>query len=178
MHVHNIADAIEMDVPDMLNDHRARDRPVRVTKQEFQQRVFLQFEIDNLAGAVHFMRGRIQFQVGQFQSGALLFAAAQQGADTSGELGESERLGEVVVGAGVKPGDLVWSDGGFRLHCHAMAVCDRCKPDFDRHVLRHRRAPHSSGHRRIQSCKDNRGPRVCGVHGPHRRISAARRIRT
>jgi hypothetical protein len=36
VHVHNIAHRIEVDVPDMLDDHRSRHRAPRVSQQKFQ----------------------------------------------------------------------------------------------------------------------------------------------
>src|SRR5215468_9253207 len=47
MDIHDVADAVEVNVPDMLSNHCSGDGPVRMRHQEFEKCVFLQLKIDD-----------------------------------------------------------------------------------------------------------------------------------
>src|SRR2546427_702935 len=108
MHVDNVADAVEVDIPNMLDNHRPRDRTMRVTEKKFQQSVFLELEIDGLTRPAHLTSGRIHFEISNLKPRVLLGAAPEQSADPCGEFRERERLDQVVVGAGIESRDFVF----------------------------------------------------------------------
>src|SRR4051812_1652285 len=51
MDIDNVTDAVEMNVPDVLHNHRPGHRPMGIAKQEFEEGIFFELEIDGLTGS-------------------------------------------------------------------------------------------------------------------------------
>ena len=105
VHLDDVADAVEMDVPDVLDDQRPGHRSVAVAHQEFEQRVFLGPEVDSAAAPRHSPPYDVHLEIRHVQPGFARLAAAKQGTKARRELRERERLDHVVVGAAVEACD-------------------------------------------------------------------------
>ena len=76
--------------------------------EEFEQSIFARRQMDGLASAADGAGGSVDFQVVAAQDRVfLLVSAANEGADAGDQLGELERLGQVVIRAGIEAGNLV-----------------------------------------------------------------------
>ena len=101
-------DGARLDI-DVLAPHRveqllAREDAAGMLHEMAQQAELGRAEMDRLAGARHAMRHQVHHDVGVAQRlvGQRRPDAAQHGADARDQLGRRERLGDVVVGAGVE----------------------------------------------------------------------------
>src|SRR5213592_5111903 len=92
MYIDDITDAVEMDVPYMFNDHRARHGAMRITEKKLEKRVLLHLEVNDLPGTPYLTRCRIQFQIGDPEPRSFLGAPPEQSADPGGKLSESKWL--------------------------------------------------------------------------------------
>ncbi len=119
-HVEGIVGDVERVAPHPLGDDGARDDGVGVTEEEFEQGVLLRPEVeehrapdpvecDAVARGVERERACPENGVAGGEG-----RPAAEGAEPGEELFEGERLGEVVVGPGVEPGDAVFevAEGG------------------------------------------------------------------
>ena len=102
-------DGARLDI-DVLAPHRvqkllAREDAAGMLHEMAQQAEFGGPEMDRLGGARHAMRHQVHDDVGVGQRlvGQRRPDAAQHGADARHQLGGRERLGDIVVGAGVEP---------------------------------------------------------------------------
>src|SRR4051812_44357675 len=102
VHVHHIAHSIEVNVPDMLDDHGASHGAVRVAHQKFQKRKLFRLEVDLAAGTTNLARGGVHFEIGDSQARVFLLAASHQSSQTGHEFGECEGLGQIIVRATVQ----------------------------------------------------------------------------
>src|SRR6516165_7956380 len=59
----DVADAVEVDVPHVLDDERLGHGTIAVPDEELEQRVFLRLEIDRLSGAADDAAQGIHFEV-------------------------------------------------------------------------------------------------------------------
>jgi len=50
--IHDVGDGVAVDAPDFLDDGRTGDGSARISKKEFEQRIFLGAQFDGLAGAI------------------------------------------------------------------------------------------------------------------------------
>ena len=80
MDIDDIADAVEMNIPDVFHDHGSRNRPMRMTEEEFEERILLQLEVDGLSGSPNLPRGSVHFKIRQPNPRIFLCAAPQQSA--------------------------------------------------------------------------------------------------
>ena len=79
-----------------------------VAHQQLQQGIFLGGQIDRLACPSDGSRGRVESQVSHGQDGRPLpRPSTQQSAQAGQQLAEGERLGQIVIGAGIQPPDPV-----------------------------------------------------------------------
>jgi hypothetical protein len=116
----------------MLEDARAGQHLAGMAEEQLQQRELLGRQVQLDLGAPGAPPRRVQPQVADLQHGrALDPAAAHQGAHPRGQLGEAERLDEIVVGAGVQPHDTVVDrvPGGQQEHRRPAAL--RAQPPGD-----------------------------------------------
>src|SRR5262245_24780890 len=105
MHLDDVADAVEVDVPYVFDDKRTRQWAVGVAHQELEQRVLFWLELDKGAGAADQAADGVHFQVGDAQHALARSPAPEQRSQSCRQLGQGERLGHIVVGAGIEPGN-------------------------------------------------------------------------
>src|SRR5580692_9600083 len=96
-----------MNVPDVLEQHRARDHLTSVAHQVFEQAVFPWLQLDQLPATPHRPRKYIDFEIEQVQPGLGRGRArsSPQRGDPRDELGESEWLHQIIVATSVEPQD-------------------------------------------------------------------------
>ena len=107
MDLDDVADAVEVNVPDVLDDERARDRAIAVAHQELEQRVLLRLEIDPAPCPRDDPSDGVHLEIRESQPRLARTAAAQQRAKPRRELGQRERLGHVVIRAAIQPADTI-----------------------------------------------------------------------
>src|SRR5579884_812114 len=110
--VEDVAAGLRAFGPDAIGELGAREDAVGVAGEVFEQGEFTGGKRDASPGARDFVAGYVHDEVAGADLAGLgarleLPAAADEGAQAGEQLLEGERLGEVVVGAGVEAGDLV-----------------------------------------------------------------------
>src|SRR2546422_9835711 len=95
-----------MNIPDVLDDHCASYRAVRVAEKKFEQRIFLELQIDELSCAPYLSHCGIHFEVGKAKAAIFLRTAPEQGTDSRRELRDGKRLDQVVISPGIETCDL------------------------------------------------------------------------
>src|SRR5438105_4531063 len=108
MDVDDVAHAVEVNIPHVFHDHRASDGAVGIAKKEFEKRVLLHLQIYDVPATPDLPCSGVHFEVGEAKPRVFLSAAPQEGADARREFGEGERLDEIVIGSGIKAGDLIF----------------------------------------------------------------------
>src|ERR1700754_3631396 len=79
VYVDHVGARVEMETPDMLEDHRARQYLAGMAHEEFKQAILGGLQRQLLAAAVRRMGNKVQFQVSHAQHAARLrLAPAQQ----------------------------------------------------------------------------------------------------
>src|SRR5437660_2068482 len=108
-HVDDVRLRIEVVLPHVREDHRLRDDTAGVAHQVFEERELARADVDDLAGARHAPRQQIEDQVRDGQRRRLRRAgsAAHERLHAREQLGERERLGEVIVAAGLQAADAI-----------------------------------------------------------------------
>ena len=103
-HVDDVGLRVEVVFPDVRQDHRLRDDLAGVAHQVLEQRELARPQIDRLAAARHAARQQVEHQIVDRQRRRLGRArgAAHQRLHAGQQLGERERLGQVVVAAGLQ----------------------------------------------------------------------------
>src|SRR5215831_17468166 len=90
----NVRPRVEMNVPDVLEQHRAGDDLASVPHQVFEQSEFPWLQLDQLPATPHRARQKIELQIKDVQSGLCrgrMRSSTQRG-DPRDELGKSKRL--------------------------------------------------------------------------------------
>jgi hypothetical protein len=109
-HIHDVAIAVEVHVPDLLGDERARQDLARVSGEQREQPEFFRGEVDAPAAPQHPMAHEIDLQVRDahrlHRAG---LPAAQEGAHAGEHLGEGEKLDQIVVCAQIQALDAVFA---------------------------------------------------------------------
>src|SRR5687767_6511222 len=67
VHVDDVGLAVEIHVPHLLGDQRARQDFAGVSRQQTQQREFLGCQIQSLAGAMRFVLAEVDHQIADYQ---------------------------------------------------------------------------------------------------------------
>ena len=100
---------IEVKLPYVLEQHRAGYDLSRMTRQIFEETKFAWLEIDDMAVSGNRPRHQIDLQVGvlQYRLDERSPRATAQGIHPCNELREGEWLGEIVISAGVEPGNAI-----------------------------------------------------------------------
>src|SRR5665213_4233781 len=65
--INNIGQPFETLVPDMFNDHGAREHPSRAGGEIFEERIFLRGQVDSFPGPFDLLREPVQFEVAHAQ---------------------------------------------------------------------------------------------------------------
>jgi D-alanyl-D-alanine carboxypeptidase/D-alanyl-D-alanine-endopeptidase (penicillin-binding protein 4) len=141
----------EVVAPDAVEDHLARQHLTGVVHEQLEQQELGARQLDPPRAAVDLVGARVELEVREAQDLAVLLppGAAQQGAQPREQLLERERLGQVVVGAGLEPGDAVGHPVARRQHQHRRAVARVAHPPAHlepvelrhEHVEQHRVGP-------------------------------------
>ena len=117
----------EVEAPDLLEDEGALQHPARPAQEQLEQGELGAGQLHQPLAAAYLAGGEVHAQVGEGQVlvgvAGLGGDAAQQRAQPGEQLLEGERLGQVVVGAGVEPLDPVADGvaGGEHQDRHAVA---------------------------------------------------------
>jgi hypothetical protein len=109
MDVDEVCARIEMIMPDLLEEHGSSDNLVMVPHEMLEQAQLprLQFEVSR--SAARFARQKIHFQIAYSQEGhSRVGRATQERINTRVELGESKRLGQIVVAASAQAAHTVF----------------------------------------------------------------------
>src|SRR5665213_1596700 len=106
VHIDEIGLRIELQIPHPFEQHGARHHLVCVAHQELQQLELAGGALDFLAGAHHRAAEQVHLQIRHPQPclGHILFggAAPKQRFDPGQQLREGERLGEIIIAAGLE----------------------------------------------------------------------------
>ena len=131
-------------VPDLLDRTLARDRPARLAQQQLEQRRLAAGQLDRSARRAWpcALRGRGEIGVGEQRPRRR--AAAGQRPDPRDQLLHRERLDQVVVGAGLEPGDAVGHGIARGQHQDRRRQPLAAQPAADREAVepRHRHVEH------------------------------------
>src|SRR3954453_16791115 len=108
-HIDDIGLRIETVIKYVFEDHVLCAGPIWVAHQVFEQCEFARLQVDLQAAAPHLAREQIHGQIAYRQSGWFrgLGGAANERLDASQQLREGERLGKIVISAGLKPAHAV-----------------------------------------------------------------------
>src|SRR5579872_1244591 len=107
--VDDVGGRVEIQVPDVLQQHRAWHHLALVAHQIFQHLEFARQQFDLFAGAVGGAGHEIEFEVADAQHGFLHHggAAPRQRFDARQQFGEHERLDQIIVAAAAQPAHAV-----------------------------------------------------------------------
>src|SRR5262245_32070983 len=108
VNVDEVREVVVLLLPHVLAELGAGDQTADVAHQVFEDRVLLRGQLDRLLTAAHPMPDRVELKVGHLEDlWARALRAAQERAPAREELGEGERLRQVVVRAGVETGHAI-----------------------------------------------------------------------
>src|SRR5262245_44920845 len=108
--IHDVRPAVELHVPDVLDDQDPRENAILVAHEVFQKLEFFVGQLDVALPAFHLPGETIDSQIVDLQHRAPLALGPRpphESPDARQELGERERLGQIVVGAEVQAPDAV-----------------------------------------------------------------------
>src|SRR3954471_10197468 len=97
----------EVEVPDMLRDHRFGDDPTGIAHQILEDGKLFGGESDWRSRDGNLPRGGIEYEVAEREHGRRPRPAAEERPDARQQLGKGEGLDEVILGAQVKPRDAI-----------------------------------------------------------------------
>src|SRR5436190_15594794 len=106
-YIHDVGLRIEVIGPHMRQDHRLRDDPAGIPHQILEQRELARTQVEHGAAAGYAARQEIEHQVVHGEGGRLRCprGTSYQRLDARQELGEGERLGQIIVAAGLEAAD-------------------------------------------------------------------------
>src|SRR5262249_50753036 len=108
IYVDNVGCAIEALVPNVLDDHGARENTPRIRHQVFQKAIFLTRQLNPFPATSDLLGQPVKFNVSNPQHGLLPSrASAQQSLDSDQQFGKRKRLGQVIVCACFEMGGFV-----------------------------------------------------------------------
>src|SRR5215472_14410373 len=101
--IDDVRKCVKVLVPHMLGDHRSGEDAARVSHQIFEQRIFLESQVDPLPSPNYFTGRRIEDQIIDLEyAKALGGSSAKKGSNPRQQLIDGEWFGEIVVGSGVE----------------------------------------------------------------------------
>jgi hypothetical protein len=169
VHVERIGARAEVVAPDALEDDRARQHLPGIPQEQLEQRELGARELDRRVAAPDLARSEVELEVGEPQSRVrgLVVArrAPEQRAQPSEELRQGERLGEIVVRAGIEAGDTAVHLRARREHQHGHRVGAGAQPAADLEAV-------DPGHQHIQ---DDR-VRSRRAHSTQRHLAVLREL--
>src|SRR5262245_8339329 len=103
--VDDVGGGIEVQVPDMLQQHRARNHLVLIAHQVLENLKLARKQLDRPSGTARRPRHEIEFEVAHAQHGFLDhgLAAPRERFDTGHQFHKGKRLDQIVVAAGPQP---------------------------------------------------------------------------
>ena len=104
MHIDDITDAVEVNIPYVFNNHGAGYCAMRIAEKKLEKSILLHLQIDGLPGAPHLTGCRIHLEIGDPQPRGFLGAPPEQSTYARGKLGESKWFDQIVIGACIEPG--------------------------------------------------------------------------
>src|SRR5579859_2912537 len=109
MHVHHVGLRVEMVVPDILQQHGARDYLIRVPHEVLEQLEFARLQRNLAVSARDLARQRIHMQVADNERRFVIDAlrAPVQGIDAREQLAEGEGFGQIVISAAAQSPDSI-----------------------------------------------------------------------
>ena len=131
MHVDDVGLGIEMMVPDLFQQHGARDDMPGMPHQIFEQAELARQQVDRLARPRHAARDQVHFEIGDLEPG-LGAAAAGQRLEPRQKLGEGEGLAEIIVAARAQALDAVLDVAHGAQHQNRGLVIGRAQGGDDR----------------------------------------------
>jgi hypothetical protein len=183
--VHDVGAALVREIPDVLDQVRPGEGLAGPPHQLVQQRELLGRQRDAPLAPVHRAGRRVEHQVADVQLGGTFQGlAAGQRPHPGQQFVQRERLGEIVVGAGVQAADLVEHGvaGGEHEHRHPAAA----GADLPAHLEAVRRRDHRVEHHHVVVGLDDApdgvragadsvhrvaaAAQAAGQHGGHRRV--------
>ena len=106
--IDDVRPALEREVPGAVEQLGAAERHAGPAHEQLEQRELLGGEVELLVAAPRPVRSRIQTEIADLEDGRPLHRrASSQRAQPREQLLEGERLGEVIVGAGIESIDAV-----------------------------------------------------------------------
>jgi hypothetical protein len=148
VHVGDVGLRIEVQVPDAFQQHGAGDDLPGPPHQELQQLEFLGGEVDVLAGARDFASQQVEFQVRHFEATGFRQrgAAPAECFDARQQLGERERLGEIVVAAHFESVHPIIDGAERRQNQHRRAIVALAQGSDDRQAVQMRQLAIGNDH--------------------------------
>src|SRR5690242_5346039 len=102
-HVYRVADRIEVVIPHVGQDLGAAQHPARVSEQVLDQGVLAGAQLDRCPAPTYLPGGYLELEIGEAEGCTERTGGpARERAETGQQLLHVERLGQVVVGAGVE----------------------------------------------------------------------------
>lgn len=114
---------VEIQIPDILEQHVARDDAAGIAQQVFEQAEFQRPQLDHLRAAADGVAEQIELEIGELQRGGVrLGIAPMQRLEARGQLDERKGLGEIVVGAVLQAADAVVDIAECAQHQHRRGL--------------------------------------------------------
>src|ERR1051326_5239818 len=102
IYIHDVGQALEPEVPDVLNDHSTGNGATGIAHQILQHRVFTLGEVDLLAAAGHHVPHTVQLKVFHAELVQKFRGTAEKSVDPGQQLFKRKRLYQVIIGAGLQ----------------------------------------------------------------------------
>jgi len=139
-HFHQVGVAVEIHVPHLLSQLRARQHVALAAHEQGQQRELLGGQLEPMSVARGLARNHIEAQVLEHVVRHLVqLAATQEGLDSGEQFGEGERLGKIVVRTALESAHPI---GYFVTRCQHQ---HRHRSGFA-HCIQHRKAVDARKH--------------------------------
>src|SRR5262245_50574769 len=98
VHIDDVRKCVKILVPHMLGDHRSGEDAARVPHQIFEQRIFLEGQVDPLSSPGYFTGRRVEDEIIDLEyARALSGSSAEEGSNPRQQFIDGERFGQVIV---------------------------------------------------------------------------------
>src|SRR2546425_20688 len=116
VHLHQVRLRIKVDIPNVFDDIVARHRIRGAAQEKFEQREFPGGKRNRTAGTSHAPLMPVHLDVRVAKQTPAAVEPSNQRAHASEQFGDGERLGQVVIGAGIKAFDSLFDKCASREH--------------------------------------------------------------